>query len=199
MLTTADFTGYFAISQDPGVAEKLTAYIEKYEKQYLVELFGYDLYVLFLAAYGAGPAPAAGRFLTVFNALKNPESSTGSLTDHTPFYPIGGMGRGLCDMNRDDRVTEPMYSEGILKMLKGFIYFEFLKDHGIEVAQTGITLNKNENSEQAGVKGLGMTEQRYNDAVSSFKVIRNYMIANPATYPEYDGIEKETTHWGGAF
>lgn len=192
MLQTTDFTGYYKIAQDQNTAAILADYIAKYEKQYLVELFGVELYDLFIADLDSN-VPQSSRFLTVFNALNYSDSG------ESTFYPIGFNGRGCFSDNTPEPYV-PQYSEGILKMLKGFIYFEFVNEYGYMVSQTGVVQNMNENSEALpGAKHLGLIESRYNDSVHSFTVIRNYMKANPDLYPEYDGIEKHTSHWGGAF
>lgn len=193
MLLSTDFTGYFKIVQDNRTAEILTAYIARCEQKYLVELFGFTLYELFIADLDVNGVPQTERFETVYNQLYYAQ------TGEQPFYPIGGADWSCFSDNRPARV-EPTLSKGIREMLKGFIYFEFVNEYSYEVAQTGVVTNANENStELPGSKHVSLIESRYNDAANSFKVIRNYMIANEATYPEYAGVEKDTTYWGGAF
>lgn len=193
MLVPTDFTGYYRISQDAEVAERLTAYIEKYEKKYLVDLLGYELYTLFLADLTAN-VPTTPRFQTIFDALNYEGGSSSEV-----FYPIG-MGYSSYP-TLDDQPKEcyhtPVFSDGILKMLKGFIYFEFLKEYGVSVATTGMTVNKNENSEDAGARALGLVEDRFNDSVDSYNVIQAYIRANPSTYPEFKGVSKSKVYHAG--
>jgi hypothetical protein len=109
MLVSTDFIGYWKIAQDNNTASLLTAYIARYEKKYLVELFGYDLYILFLASLVPGPAPVAGRFLTVYNPMKSSDTNAG---DWPAFYPVNmGMGSSCLDEDRNVAPPEPMYSE----------------------------------------------------------------------------------------
>jgi hypothetical protein len=196
MLTPTDFTGYYRIAQDAKSNAELAVYIEKYEKKYLVDLFGYELYLLFIADLTAvAPiVPQSPRFLTVFNELKYSETAPGEWC----FIPWDAAYTKSMS-SKYKKSKEPTLSEGILKMLKGFIFYEFVNGYSVQVAQTGTVESKNENSDKlAGARNIGLIESRYNDAVTSFKVIRNYMKANADTYPEYDGESKEFVSFGGA-
>lgn len=189
MITTSQFIGYYKISQDSNTVEILESYITTFEKQYLIDLLGYELYLLFRADL-VNEVPQSARFTAIYNEL---EYTDGVDT----FYPIG-FRRSKFDDNRTE--IEPTHSYGMIDMLKGFIFFEFVNEYGLQVSQTGVVENVNENAEvSAGAKRVGLIETKYNRAVNSFKVIRRYMIDNPDIYPEYAGIEKETSYWGGAF
>lgn len=190
MLTYADFTGYHKIAQDTTTQELLTAFIVKYEQKYLVDLLGYDLYLLFIDDLNAG-VPVSQRFTVIYNALKNPNSSSNWIWQPK----FRSFRNSLYDEPKPK--TEALYSEGIKEMLKGFIYAEFINEYGYEVSQVGIVVNQNENSEKTSV--IPQTEARFNKAVNSFTVIRNYILDNPADYPEYEGIEINQSYWGGAF
>ena len=68
-LTPLDFTGKYELSQGMYNTGPLLEYIEKYEKRYLLDLLGAELYKL-LALDSLGPAaPTEPRFLVIFNAL----------------------------------------------------------------------------------------------------------------------------------
>lgn len=198
MLESTDFTGLYKIAQDNNTADILAAYIEKYEQKYLIDLLGFELYELFIDDLDVSDEPQTARFVTIYEPLNYAPNGAGEPN----FIPIefsrSRNGRSLDPDIRSEIV--PTYSEGILKMLKGFIYFEFVKEYGYQVAQTGIVTNKDENSDPLpGAKMLGLIESRYNEAIASYQVIRNYIMANASTYPEFDGVEKKTTHWGGSF
>ncbi len=194
MLLSTEFTGLHKIAQDNVTAANLTIYIAKYEKKYLVDLLGYDLYLLFVADLNGSGVPVTTKYLTIYNALKNPVASSDN------WIPMNSMRSNRSLYDEVKPIQQPPYSEGIRTMLKGFIYYEFVNEYGLLVSQTGVVTNNNENSnESSGAKHLGLIESRYNEAVNSYIVIRNYILANLVTYPEYEGIEKQSTHWGGAF
>jgi len=175
---------------DPSVEEALLEYISKYEKKYLIDLFGFDLYELFIADLVDG-TPTSERFLDVYNVLYyNPVGNV--------FIPIDAAYTGWASQFKNCK-KEPTYSEGISTMLKGFVFFHFVRDMDLNVSSTGVVVNKNENSDRADAKTLEFIELRFNEAVDSFKVIRNYMIGNSSTYPEYDGVNHDKVNWGGAF
>lgn len=191
MITSSDFTGYHAIAQNPDTQTRLTEYITLYMRQYLVELLGYELYQLFIADLDVDNVPQTERFTVIFEAL----SIEGAQEVWIPY----GVRKSRCfDDNRDEAV-EPTFSEGIIAMLKGFIFFEFVNEYGLSVSQTGVVINKDENSEPANGKGVALIESRYNRSIKSFKVIRRYILDHLSDYPEYKGIEKDSSYWGGAF
>lgn len=191
MITPSDFTGYYAIAKNADTQAKLTEYITLFMRQYLVELLGYDLYQLFIADLG-NDVPQADRFLVIFNALQIENAEE-------VWIPYGAHKSRCFDDNRDETV-QPTFSEGIKEMLKGFIFFEFVNEYGISVSQTGVVINNDENSTPApGGKHVSLIESRYNRAIKSFQVIRRYILDHESDYPEYQGIEKDTTYWGGAF
>lgn len=192
MLVSTDFTGYYKIAQDGNSATLLTAYIEKYEKEYLVDLLGYDLYLLFIADLTAN-VPQTTRFLTIFNELSY-NTNSGDVV----FIPSEYNDSDYAKRYRQ-KSKVPTLSTGIIKMLKGFIYFEFVKEYGVQVSQTGVVIGKNENSDTSDSKALGLVESRYNDSINSYKVIQNYINANSEMYPEYEGVNKDKSYWGGAF
>lgn len=195
IITAEQFTGFFKIAQDPQSLAILTSYIERYEKQYLIELFGYDLYVLFEEDLTDSEPiePQTERFTVVFEEL-NYEGSAEPM-----FYRRGFTGHKNCFCDDNKTEVEPTLSRGIVDMLLGFIFYEFVKEYDIQVSQTGLVINANENSTPLpGALHTHYVESRYNQSVNSYKVIRRYMMANSTTYPEYKGVEKETTYWGGA-
>ena len=191
MITTSQFIGYFNIAQDPQTESKLESYITRYEKKYLIDLLGFDLYELFVADLDVNGVPQTERFVNIYNALNYDENV------EPFFYPVG-FRKSKCDDNRVE--SEPTYSEGMVNMLLGFIFFEFVKEYDLIVSQTGVTVNVNENSENSpGATHTHLSETRYNSSIASYKVIQRYIRENESVYPEFKGTSKETTYWGGAF
>lgn len=77
---------------------KIQAYIDKYEKRYLIELLGPALYDQ-LVADSSGGTPQSPNFVFIYNPF------------HVTISPLSML-----------------ISEGIVEMLLGFIYFEYSKD-----------------------------------------------------------------------
>ena len=175
MLTTSDFTGYFKLPFDNSSKEVVANIIEQTEFKYLVDMLGVSLYNEFIADLGLNPEPTQQKFKNIFGNLfvKN---NVVNLTDGT------------------------LASSGIKYMLKGFVYFTFANEFNIIASQTGFVSNKNENSEKPNQNfTLEMIEDRYNRGIDNYKAIQCYIKENLSIYPNYCGIDKDKTYWGGAF
>lgn len=169
ILTLADFSakGKFELHTGMFDAPRVQEYIDKYEKRYLIELLGFDLYQLFEAdlILGAG-TPTEPRFLTIFEAL--------------------GIDKAGC----------VIYSEGFKEMLKGFIYYEYAKDLINQMTPIGNVLPTGENSDKATTL-YSMMYTRYNDACSSYKTIQYYICRNKDgfDYSDFSGNQKGFVYW----
>jgi hypothetical protein len=94
------------------------------------------------------------------------------------YYPL--MEQNECVM---------VQSIGIVDMLKGFVYYLYLRD--IVSRSTTVDLSKalGENSEGVGAIGHDITS-RWNESVDTFKTIQYYMADyNMTDYPEFKGID----------
>jgi hypothetical protein len=98
LITTQDFINKWELSTGMYSTTKLSEYIDRYEPQYLRQLFGVDLYNAFISDL-ENNVPRSPNFKLVFDPL---------YVDENLYYMIE--------------------SRGILDMLKGFIYFEYAKD-----------------------------------------------------------------------
>ena len=117
IVTISDFTGKYQLSTGMYDTVKLQDYIDKYEKRYLIELFGANLYTEFESDLLAN-VPQSPNFLKVFN----------------PFY-------------ENLTFRQLIISDGIKEMLKGFIYFEYSKDLINQMTPYGNVRPISENSE----------------------------------------------------
>lgn len=146
-LTVSDFTGKFQLHTGMYDVTKLESYIERYEKKYLVQLFGVELYNDFMGDIEAG-MPKSPNFIKVFN----------------PF-------------NEQLNMCTIAMSEGILDMLKGFIYFEYAKDLVNQMTPFGNVAQQSENS--VVVTPLySMMYARYNESIKTYLAIQSYMMYN---------------------
>ena len=166
IVDVADFVGKYELHTGMYDQAKLQEYIDIYEKRYLVELFGAELYNDFIADLNTQNVPKSPNFLFVFN----------------PFY-------------ENVMLHTIIQSEGIKQMLKGFIYFEYLKDTTNQMTPNGVVIPSNENSTTASTL-YTMMYARYNEAMRSFRAIQthitinlnksigqvvNYVVLNPGT------------------
>lgn len=74
LVTYEDFTGKHAAALDENTQVKIEAYITRYEKEYLTDLLGAQLYALFAAACVLSIPPAAP-FTTIFNEIREDDGA----------------------------------------------------------------------------------------------------------------------------
>lgn len=178
-LLPSDFTkGFYKIASDCYTEDDLQEYIDKYEKSYLIDLLGCDLYNLFVADLDVPtapptPTPQTQRFIDIYDAFC------------------------IDDPNACDNVWR---SEGMIEMLKGVVYFYYVRDYQYLTSSVGSRVNTNEVSrELAATEMLGEVSQRWNAAQSTYWAIRQFIINNSTDYPEFNGRKIEALAFGGAF
>lgn len=162
-VAVSDFTGKFELHTGMYDQDKIQAYIDKYEKRYLVELLGKDLYDEFIADL-VGGVPQDPRFLTIFEPLE------------------------------EDYNWTIIYSDGMVEMLKGFIYFEYAKDLINQMTPMGNVLPQGENSTLNSTL-YTMMYTRYNDACKTYKAIQEYITQHSGDYAEFNGKRKGFAYW----
>lgn len=167
ILSTADFlNGKYIIPVQGQQKTDLERYIDSVENMYLPRLFGKDLYDLFLAdlALPTVGEPTSPRFKKVFDEF-------------------------------NEQPDECLWqSEGIKHMLKGFVYYHFIKDDTSRVTTVGIKLTSGENSENVTAIHHD-TLCRYNDSVSTYRAIQWWMRdQDESNYPEFKGIHLKYNH-----
>lgn len=166
ILELSDFSsGKFALHTGMYTTTDIQSYIDKYEKRYLLDLLGADLGNEFVADVQLGAGtPTEQRFLDIFNPIE---------------YDWG---------------LELILSDGIKEMLKGFIYYEYLKDQVSTVTAVGMLTPKGENSEP--ISGL-FTQMytRYNDACRSYKGVQRYILTRRGDYSGFNGRTKQFAYW----
>lgn len=167
-VTTSDFyKGDILIAQSSDSEQNLTECIDVIELEVLQELFGSELYDLFIDDLDAG-VPQAPRFVAVFDA----------------FYDDTDNSIEWCGTS--------YRSEGIKKMLMRFIWVKFLNDQPTKNTSTGTIKSDRNNAKDARRAEYGMTT-KYNIGVTSYQAIARKMILDSDTYPEYNGIAKGKT------
>lgn len=166
-VTSTDFIGYYQIAKpNSHKIGELQSYINNIEPSILRDMLGNELYDLFIADLVAG-VPQSSRFLAIFNAFQV-DSSTYSGVQHR--------------------------SLGITEMLKGFVYFDYVRDSDYFNTISGNVKNDFANSVSVTSVQFGLDE-RYNIALSTYCEIQWYINENSSDYPEYNGLNKEVKVW----
>jgi hypothetical protein len=162
ILSIQDFTGKYALHTGMYDQSKLQNYIDIYEPRYLKNLFGIDLYNQFQSDLLSN-VPQSPNFLKIFNEFSEDLGYS--------FYTHYGYAYS----------SNQLDSEGILQMLKGFIYFEYSKDLVNQMTPYGNVKPLSENSEVANT-GFSMIYTRFNEAIRSYRSIQSYIrYNNPPT------------------
>lgn len=163
---TTDYKGFYQITQNSHSVAELQTYIDDLEPERLRDLLGCTLFDLFTADL-VGGVPQAQRFKDIFD----------------PFCDDDGNTTGL-----------QQRSQGIPVMLKGFVYYDYVKDSDFSNVITGNIKNEFSNSVTSSSVEYGL-RQRYNRAILSYEAIQWFIWDNLTDYPEYNGIAKELTVW----
>jgi len=158
ILSIQDFVGKYALHTGMYDVNKLQDYIDIYEPRYLKNLLGIDLYNQFQSDL-LNNVPQSPNFIKIFNEFSEDLGYN--------FYTNYGVGYS----------SNQLDSEGILQMLKGFIYFEYSKDLVNQMTPYGNVKPLSENSEVANT-GFSMIYTRYNEAIRSYRSIQSYIRYN---------------------
>jgi len=163
-----DYIGFHQIAKGGNNDEKIQTYIDEIEPTMLRDLLGNTLYDLFIADIDPiTNKPVTARFLSLYDAFSI-DVSLGS----------GCQERSL----------------GMVEMLKGFVYYSFVGDSDYFNTISGNVKNQFSNSLGVSYIQLGLTE-RYNLGLQTYNVIQWYICENSATYPEYNGLNKDVASW----
>ncbi len=163
-LLPEDFIGYYKISGNTYSEIELQTYIDNIEPKVLRSLLGCELYDLFVADLDGNGVPQTQIYLDIYNAF---------YTDYNN-----------CQIK----------SDGMLEMLKGFIYYEYVRDGNFFNTISGTVKNTFVNSEMARTAEFGLNE-RYNVALQSFDAIQWFICQNEENYPTYNGVKLDVQIW----
>ena len=164
-ITFNDFgKGKYELHKGMYESDKIQAYIDKYERIYLVKLLGAELFKDFIADLVAG-VPQDARYLSIYDSFEY-----------------------------DDVNCMVYISEGMLEMIKGLIYFQYLKDLTNTVAVSGNVRQMGENSENVSTLN-SMIYTRYNEAVKTYKTIQKFICDNSKDYLKFNGVKVSYANW----
>lgn len=161
LLTSDDFVNKYELSVGMYSDNKLDAYIQKYEERYLVHLLGSKLYQDFIDDLDAN-VPKSPNFKKIFDPFN---------------IDLDSLGSGILYGNRNGIYlgsNSILESEGILEMLKGFIYFEYSKDLMNQQTPYGNVKQRSENSVVVD-SPHSLIYSRYNEAIQTYRAIQQYI------------------------
>lgn len=166
-LVPSDFTGEFKVGGNTLSSTDFQIYINKYEKKYLTDLLGVELYALFIDDLDGNSEPVDPIYQAIYEEIAEDDGAQS-----------GCQYRSL----------------GMLEMLKGFIYYHWLRDQFTEKTITGAVKNEYSNSQPVSMTWTNI-EEKFNEALESYKTIQWYISENITDYPTYNGLEKESISW----
>lgn len=180
ILVPSDFVGRVAISQNKFDAADLQSYIDELEIKYLDDLLGCELSALLITdlALPVSGEPTAQRFKNIYDKFCH--DITGlvfPLPWHHDFFEF------FVERSRQNR------SRGIKEMLKGFIYFEYVRDQPLTNSSIGVSESKGVASSLVTSQNSGLSF-RYNDSINDYWNIQFFINENLTDYPEYNGVRK---------
>lgn len=147
-LTPDDFKGKFSLHTGMYTNATIQEYIDRYEPLYLMQLFGAKMYDQFVSDMGMFNVPISPNFLYLYN----------------PFHENYAFNRLVV-------------SNGLIDMLKGFVYFEYCKDLTNQMTVNGNVRPVGENSGDVSTL-YSMMYARYNEAVRTYRAIQTHIVNN---------------------
>ena len=166
-ITYKDFgKGKWELASGMYEQQKINGYIDLYTNKLLAQLLGVEMYNLFVA--NLDPItfqPIDAKYLAIYNPFMHEQNN--------------------CNI---------IISDGMIDMIKGFIYFEYLKDQINQVWVSGNVAPIGENSKDISTLSQQIYT-RYNQGVFTYHAIQQYICDNSNEYPKYYGHNKLTTYW----
>ncbi len=163
VITDYDFDeGKYVINDNDITRHDLKEYINDYERKFIYQLLGIELGDLFIADLNQdAKIPTTPRFAKIFSPLYFKSSYCHRL----------------------------MQSKGMIDVLKGLVYTEFVKEQNFKNNFNGNSQNLFESGENVPAYKNGVII-KHNQALDSYNAIQQYICDNKEEYPEFDGERK---------
>lgn len=85
------------------------------------------------------------------------------------------------------------FYKGLEWVLKGLIYYDYVRNNSFVNTNTGVVVNQNETSNQVSNLDLyRVCEIRYNDAVNNIDTLKRWIYENKDDYPDF---KQKTYHY----
>ena len=190
-LSPSDFTGYYKISLNKFETPELQEFIDMLEVEVLQELLGCELYDEFIADLDVDNNPQSAQFIAIFNEFCIDDTCISSTYYDEVLYPYS---------NTFYFKNVQRKSEGMVEMLKGFIFWAYVNEQKYKNTVTGQIVNDNETSREVMASEFqDFTAKRYNKAIDTYKNIQWYICDNDEDYTaDFNGLRKDPIYFGGS-
>lgn len=175
----SDYKGSVKIAQNDFDTDFLQDYLDEKEPDYLRDLLGCELYDLFVADLING-IPQTQRFIDIYNAFCN---DIDSICFIDPIWNAWFI-ESFC-FNEQNR------SRGVMEMLKGFMYFEYVRDQPIANSSVGPNVSVGIASDLVPLNSTAI-KKAYNKSIKDYWNIQFFIQDNETDYPEFNGVIKRS-------
>jgi hypothetical protein len=194
-LTEEDFKdGIYKIPMNKDLCnEQLVSYIDKYEIEITQDLLGCELSKEFIDDYNdtAGIMNSTS-FQNIFNPICEDLKTISFNTYHNDSYFNNDY------FNKTNKsCNNILRNSGFLEVLKGFIFFYYMRDFNHNRTLTGVINLNSENSNTSKYSEWGL-HTIYNNTVKDYKTIQEYICLHKNDYEIYlkfNGIDKKPISW----
>ena len=166
LVQTSDFKNDpWKIPLNPDQDGDLQAVIDEVENEYIPKMFGKSLADLFIIDWDTLPVgPIDARFVFIYEPF--------TYQDNSCF----------------------LQSDGMKDMIRGIVYYLYIRDKLTRVTTVGVKRTKSSNSDNVSGTHIDIN-RRYNSAINSFQTMQYYMACVDSTlYPEFEGIQVDKNH-----
>lgn len=173
IIKTTDFTGFQGLASSVNSNPVLQAYIDLYEKKYLMRLLSETMGNLFIANIDPTThLPVASRWLDLFNSFDKQDTDNSMFCEEVYFRE-----------NHLDSGKGMRHSDGIKQLLLNCVFYHYVFDTDNQSSQSGITKSSVDAAKSASASRFA--ERRFNVALDTWDSIKWFILQNTTTYPEY--------------
>lgn len=112
----------------------------------------------------------------------------------TSYTVAAGIYKDLYDPFKVDEGNLIIESKGMLEMLKGFMYFEYMRKSQIKNTAFGAVKQVSEVSRESAYTEFNIYAA-YNESINTYNAIQWYIKNNDTVYPSYNGQCLSFSHW----
>lgn len=155
IVQVSDFVGYLGVAQNPYTQSELQSYIDKYERKYILKIFGVSLGNSLIASLtGSPPAPPVSSIYSVIFLPFQIQQATGAAN----FI--------------DGRIH---ISEGLKAVLVALIFFNYVLETQAQMGQSGVSQGQIDAARTISPREAARyAERKWNDSLESIDAIQWY-------------------------
>ena len=108
-------------------------------------------------------------------------------SDVTNYLPVTAKYLTIFNEINSDEDNFLLHSDGMKKMIKGFIWYEFVAGTAHKHTSTGVVADVNEISLNAN---FDLAFKHYNESIDTYNAIQYYITDNNTNYTDFAGVSK---------